>query len=575
MSLPALIVFAAVPVWVIDLGVTDGDFVSGGETGQWGWGVPSTGPTAYGTLWGTNLSGNYLHDTTDWLEVPLPDLSGVAEPTLLLEHWYAVRPGDSALVELDGVVVEPAGGYPDALGFVGTSGAMVEHVWDLEGQGDSPTVRLLFAADAAQADAGWFLKTVSVWDGDLVVPTIVGVTEPQDTQLLDVPYLVEVDVTDDRELSAVNLWIDDGSALSVLPMAGDGARYSAFIPAEPPGTTISWWVEASDGENTALYPPDSVRSFRVYLAAPTGLVATPPEGRPVATSVELDWQPPDTPHPVLGYQVRREDVLIPVATVEGPPVEIGLEGDAPQRFFVTATYEEGAGDPSEILELDIEVPALQLVEPEVAYQGEELYVRLQGQSLYLLQSEATLALGPDIEVLTLEVRDANTATARVRVSESAAPGPVDLVLGEFVFEDRFVVRDGADAPHIARLEPASLLQAETLLVEIESTELFAAIPSIGTDDELLVTSAVSVEGKVARFELTAAPRATPGPHTLSIDDGERLYTVDIEVTEVRAQVGGGCGCNQTAPLQGITALSLLLCLRRPRAAPGAPAARGR
>jgi hypothetical protein len=569
-----MILLAAVPVWVVDLGVTDGGFVSGGETGQWGWGVPSTGPTTYGTLWGTNLSGNYLHDTTDWLELALPDLSEVAEPTLVLEHWYAVRQGDSALVELEGVVVDPAGGYPDALGFVGTSGGMVEHVWALE-PGSGSTLRLLFVADAAQADAGWFLKTVSVWDGDLVVPTIVPVTEPVDTQLLSEPYLVEVDITDDRGLSSVDLWVNDGGALEVLPMSGSGARYSASIPAEPPGTTISWWIEASDGENTALYPAEGTGEFRVYLAAPTGLVADLPEGRPVATSVELDWLPPDTPHPVLGYQVRREDVLIPVATVDGPPVEIPLEGDSPQRFYVTATYAEGAGDPSEILELDIEVPTLQLVEPEVAYQGEELYVRLQGQALFLLQSEATLSLGPEIEVLTLEVRDANTATARVRVSETAAPGPVDLVLGEFLFEDRFTIRNGADAPHLSRIEPGSLTQGETQLIEIEATELFAAVPTIGTDEELLVTSAVSVEGSVARFELAAAPRATPGPHTLSVDDGERLYTVDIEVDEARAQVQGGCGCAQTSSLRGFTGLGLLLCLRRPRSAPGARAARGR
>ena len=93
--------WAAQPIWVLDLGASDGRLLSGGETGQWAWGQPTVGPVTYGNLWGTNLNGPYLHDTTDWLQVTLPDLSGLSAPTLVLTHWYAVRAGDSALLQLD------------------------------------------------------------------------------------------------------------------------------------------------------------------------------------------------------------------------------------------------------------------------------------------------------------------------------------------------------------------------------------------------------------------------------------------------------------------------------------------
>lgn len=566
--------FAAVPVWVVDLGVTDGGFLSGGDTLQWEWGTPSSGPVTYGALWGTNLEGPYLHDTTDWLQITLPDLSGVETPSLLLDHWYAVRSGDSALLQIDAgsgfTSAIPAGGYPSEGGFVGESLTFVEDTWDLSGLDGSPTVRLVLSADASSADDGWFVRTLSIWDGDIVTPTLSAISMPSDTQDLDGPYFVEVQAVDDRTISTIDLWIDDGTGAVSIPMSATGLDiYRAEIPQVPLGGSLSYWIEASDGENTARLPSSGAQLFRVFLAAPSDLAAILPEGRGVASSVALTWEPPDSPHPVLEYEIYRELLPDPVAIVSAPPATVDLSGGEPLEFYVVARYSDadGArGDPSETLSLDIEVPELHL-EPEVAYQGDELYLRITGSSLYLLQSEATLDLGSDVEVISLDVRDVSAMTALVRISEDAQTGPTSAVIGtsvgELSFPDRFTVRSGSEAPRIDRITPPSLRQGETRFVEIESTVPFAAIPSVATDDDLIVTSTLSVEGDILRFDLAAAPRAHVGPHTLSIDDGERLYTVEIEVEEYKAQVKDGCA--HTPPARGwvaLAALSLLSARRR-------------
>lgn len=588
-----IVTFAAVPIWVVDLGTSDGGFLSGGETAQWEWGQPSVGPTTYGPMWGTNLDGPYLHDTTDWLQIQLPDLSAIASPTLLIEHWYEVRDGDSALLQIDAgsgfITLDPATGYPAPLGFVGSSVVMVEDVFDLSGQGNAPVVRLVLSADAAQADAGWFVQTVSVWDGDLVVPSITAVTMPIDTQDFENPYTVEVDITEDRLVSSVDLWFDDGSGPVSIAMSPEGSlgpsgsgRYQAAIPQSPVGTTLTYWVEATDGDNVGRYPEVGTRSFRVFLAAPTHLSALAVGDRPVATSAVLSWDPPESPHPVIGYEVRREDTAFPVAAVDTPPAIVSLGGEAPQRFTVSALYGDvgGAlGDPSEVLELDIEVPELSL-DPPIAYQGEELYIKIVGQSLYLLQSTAIVSLGPDIDLLDLDVRDTNMATARVKIGMDAATGTVDLVLGSsagtLVFPDRFTILSGDDAPRIERIDPAFIRQGEERWFEVEATELFAALPAIGTDDDMVVTSAVAVEGQVARFELAVAARARLGAHTLSIDDGDRLYTVELQVDEAVAHVQHGCASIPTP--RAPSWLAGLMCAairsrRRAREAPREPASK--
>ena len=64
---------AAAPLVSWDLESDDGGFVSGGETGQWEWGVVDSGPGAGSDgsrAWATVLSGAHRNDAVDTLTLP-------------------------------------------------------------------------------------------------------------------------------------------------------------------------------------------------------------------------------------------------------------------------------------------------------------------------------------------------------------------------------------------------------------------------------------------------------------------------------------------------------------------------
>jgi hypothetical protein len=340
-----------------------------------------------------------------------------------------------------------------------------------------------------------------------------------------------------------------------------------------PGTAVGWWVEADDGTNLGRWPAAGEASFRVYLAAPTDL-SGPTGEHEVADRVSLEWQPPVSPHPVLSYRVEQEGSAN-ATLASGASAVVGLAPGDSQRFTVTAVYEAGLGDPSEPLQLDVEVPTLRAVEPDTSFQGDELYVRVSGASLYLAEG-AALDLGPDVTVEDVDVIDVETLVARVAISpgarEGAVPVTVDGSRGRFTFPGAFSIRDGADAPRIRRVTPDALRQGDEVVVEIEATVPFAAVPRVTSDEDLVVVSDVVLEedpeaavgGRVARFTLAADTRARLGVHTLEIDDGARPYTVDVQVDEYQAPVQKGCATGAGGWTAGVVALSLARSRRRRR-----------
>jgi hypothetical protein len=562
-----VILLAPLPVWSVDLALDDGGFVSGGSTGQWEWAVPTVGPTGSGAMWCTNCDGAYLHDTVDWLEIPLPNLNGLAEPTLVLRHWYAIRSGDAAQVEVNGAVVAPAYGYPDPTGgFVGDSVDFVDSAFDLRGFGNNPQVRLVLTADPAMADDGWYLSRVDLYDGDVVPPSVTVAAPPADTQDLVGPYGVSADVVDDRAVPTVTLWYEvDGGAAVSSPLAGP--PYAGAIPGQPPGSVVGWWIEASDGANVGRWPASGESTFRVFLAAPENLAAVG-DGRAVADQVELAWDPPVSPHEVLGYSVYREGTATPLVEVDSPDAVVPLAADAPQTFTVTARYDVGEGDASDPLTLDYEVPALDVVDPDRGYQGDELYVAIEGRSLYLLQGASTVDLGPDVEVLGLDVRDVGRAVAHLRIADGAALGPVDLVVdgpsGSYAFPAAFDVLDGADAPAIRSVDPEAVGQGETVDLDLTATVDFAGPVTVTTDGDLLVTGAVTTDRDQARVSIAASTRARVGVHTLTLDDGQRLYTADLQVDERLSHLTNGCCSTSPSPARGAGPLAALALAWRAR-----------
>lgn len=569
---------ALLPLLVWDLSVSDQGFVSGGDTGQWAWGVAASGPMDPTPVWGTNLAGQYLNDATDTLEIPLPPLGTFTRPVIVLQHWYSLAPGDVAAIQVDDgggfIDVDPIYGYPAAGGFEGVSGGYVHSSVDLSPFSATPRLQLAIRANTTGADDGWYLAHVALYDGDATPPRITPALAPTDTQDLTGPYPVQLDVVDDVGVASVTLaWSVDGGPEQRAPCVDlGGGLYEGAIDAAAPDSVITWYAEAEDAEWTARTPASGDASFRVYLAAPTELTG-PSSSRLVASSALLSWTAPVSPHAVRAYHVVEEGREAEAVEVTRTSALMPLVPEGSQVFAVTAEYDAGQGDPSEPLLLDAEVPELLELLPASAFQGDEVWVELQGASLYLLDGVSTVRLGAGVDVLETTVHDVGSATLRVAVGADAEVGPRALEVvgtqGTFVFEDAFDVRSGADGPRITSLLPSGLLQGQQVDFEARASEPFAGPVRVDVGEDLTVVGEVGTDGATARFTLAARGGSRLGPHTVVLDDGARLWTVDVDVDEFVYQAQRNCSTGAPAGWLG-TVLSLAA-LRRRRGPPGAPA----
>ncbi|MDP6934503.1 MAG: hypothetical protein QGG40_16375, partial [Myxococcota bacterium] len=382
--------------WSLD---DDAGFVSTGDTVQWAWGTVSSGPgSGYDgeTAWATVLDGDYLHDSTDELTLASVDLTSLSRPVLGFVHWYDIDQDDGAWVEIfsDGAwqVAEPIYGYVSESGFVDASGDWETSWVDLTGLDDSGQVRFVLSTDTSVSRAGWYLDNLVLWDGDPVPPSIRGVSELSDTQDLEGPYVVSATVVDDLATPTVELvWSVGGvEERETLVNQGDDL-YEGEIPGQDPDTEMSWWIEASDGENLAISPDEGVHEFRVYLASPTDLTFL--DDRLVGTEIELDWTPPDSPHEVLYYRIYRDDEFLEVGME--PPLHVGVEEES-HTFEVAAFYDAGEGDRSESLAVDVYLPEVTSLAPAEAWQGDQVRVEVRGSYLLFAEEGVEIEMGAGI-----------------------------------------------------------------------------------------------------------------------------------------------------------------------------------
>lgn len=553
----------AVPLALMDFSEGDAGLSATGDTLQWRWGVPTSGPKGSDAVWSTNPDGPYLHDAVDHLVAELPNLSAAEHPVARIEHYHDILAGDVGTLEVhDGVGwVEaiPVYGYPDPAGFVGATDGWEEVFVELPAV-SNPQLRFTLSTDATLAADGWYLRAIDVYDGDVTPPLITPLELPEDTQDLIGPYEARLWVEDDLEIASVRAEVlAAGETIAAAVTEGVPGVYTVQIPAQPPDTVIEWSVIVSDGENEARYPEAGSASFRVYLAAPTGL-AVDAEDRLVATELDFRWVAPDSPEQVMGYQLYQE--AEPLGPVHSEPVATqAVRADLAPSFQVAAVYAPATGDPSEPLDLDLEVPELVHIEPSAAYPGETIILELIGESLYLDEGSAALELGAGVMVEELAVRDAESLRATVAVSEDAEPGTRDLKLqsgwGSLAFAEAFAVLSG-EAPSIVDVSPPALGQGQSAEVQITASEEFAGPVEVQTDPELLLADTPTVEGDVARMVLTATNGAGVGEHQLVIDDGLRVWTTRIEVVAFTPPTNRSCATAPGGPalcLLGLVALA--------------------
>jgi hypothetical protein len=567
---------AATPVTAWDLESDDGGFVEDGELRQWAWGAVTNGPGAGfdgARAWGTGLTRDYLNDSTDTLEIPLPDLGDVTRPVLRFRHWYETGAGDLAWIEVaaDEVngfrTVSPVYGYPTPDGFTGASGAWEDVLVDLRGYGDTPRLRLVFYADRSGVGAGWFVDDVELHDGDIAPPRLSDLTALDDTDDLAGPYVVEVRAEDDVGVHGATLWYTvDGVETPVDMTEAGGGRWRGEIPGQPVDTEVGYRVSSTDGTNTSGLPgSNSLLGFRVRLPAPTDLAG--PDGRVVGTTVPLSWTAPVSRHDVLGYEVLRGDEV--VATSIGAAVDVPVSGDG-DAFAVRALYDVGTGDLSDEIAVSADVPVLDGLSPADAWRGETLRVTLTGDYLLLVEGDLVASLGAGVTVVDAEVRDVDSAWLTLVVDADAAPGARDLTIATSLYEvtlaDAFVIADDDDRPRLTDLEPASIRQGATETFEIAFGGELAGTPTVELGDGFVVQS-VEVDGDVVRAVVACATNAPVGEHAVRLDDGVRVFEgVSLTVKDTSPAQPGTCGTPAPAWLAG---LGIIASLSRRRTASAA------
>ena len=505
---------------------------------QWQWGTDDEGRTG----WATRLNSLYLNDAVDRLTFPNIDLTGTTRPVLGLAHSYNIDPsgpGDSgwleAMVDGEWTVIEPVYGYPYEDGFTDNSNGEQTDWFDLSGLGPAPALRLVFHSDPAIRRSGWFIDAISIEDGDPVPPHFVSVTELTSTDDVVGPYAVTAQVIDDQALTDVSIyWRTNDGASQSAPMLPDiGDQYVGLIEGQTPGTVVEWWIEASDGLNTARWPELGEGRFTVSLPVPYDLIINPePLHEWIAdTELDLQWTPPASPYTILGYQVERDGVRI--ASPDDAQTTIDLV-DGIQLITVRARFTTDAGiftsEPSDPLPLQVALPRVSEMSPQDAWPGDDLRVMLSGSNLYLDGAHTVLEPGPGIAIETFEVLDAHSARALIHVDADAEPGPrvFEFHTGDttILVDPVFIVRGEGDRPMVLGAHPSTVRQGAntTVFIDMSAPADVTQPPPIVRLGEGIIVETVTRRGSGLDVSLSVAHDAPLGAHPIEIDEEDRLIT---------------------------------------------------
>ena len=555
-----------------DFSVDDGAMQEVGNTGQWEYGIPSDGPMGESNVWGTKLHQDYLADSFDTLELPLPSLAGVESAYVQIEHWYDIQPGSpgdwGTFQVRDGgewMTIEPEYGYPkNAEGFSGKASDWVTDTVSLSGYSEDVEFRITFTSDSKIGRAGWYLASIGVWDGDVVPPSVVPLVLPEDTQDYVGPYPFSLEVVDNELISEASFfwWKDEEPPSQVALNAEGGGVYGGEIPGQLPTSEISWYVQISDGENTYQYPPDSAFSFRVYLAAPQNLRA---EGeRLVGQEIALVWEVPESPHAVLEYEVAQGAGEFLKCAL---PCQAAVDPDSPMEWRVRAIYDiDGSpipGDATVPLSAMVAVPSVTSVYPDVVGLGDFVWLAVTGTDLFF-NEEMALSFGEGLDVESVKILDSNQALVKVRVHGDAAFGFRTLALTgdrDWSFPGVIEVSELGAVPTIIGIDPGELPQGANEWVTMCPSEPFAGVVTVTPGNGIFVTDSGQLDGECWNAELAVGYAAPVGIRTLFLDDGLRVWPCEIEITETRLQAG--CGCSSvTSASWGWLFAGLLVWRRR-------------
>ncbi len=519
-------------IWTFEM--DDGDFVAENHL-HWQWGLTSDGTWG----WATRLHDMYLNDVTDSLEMPPLELSTFSRPVLGIVHQYDIDESGSDAGWLETKIgglwtrIEPVYGYPDDLGFAGSSESTQTSWFDLSSFEESPSIRFVFTSDESVRRDGWIVDDVLLEDGDPVPPKIDWVSELESTTDIEGPYSITAHVIDDVGVEWVQVeWVDNqgNTGRDDLRITEDGT-YKGAIVGHDPGSVIEWWMEASDGRNITHWPAEGPNDFSVYLPAPVDLYTDPAPniGRLAETTVDLHWTPPPTEHTVVGYVVTRDGVDL--AETQEPKHTVGLI-DGTQQLTVRARFEiEGTafdGEQSSPLNLNVSLPILETVEPNESWPEDRIRVLLAGKNLYLSHADTELDPGEGIQIESFDIIDAHSARALLYIAPEAQPGSrrFSLMVGDMLVfaEPDFVVQSVGGRPVVLGAHPTSVRQGAQAKIFIDMSapaEMTRPPPVVDLGEGIIIES-VERRGSGLDVQVSVAHDAPLGDHPIEVDEGDRL-----------------------------------------------------
>lgn len=355
----------------------------------------------YYAFWVDNpsLAGEELPISTDAVAFELysvvPDGDNHIASTMVLNSGGKIY----LTLDLNPVLAEYIGEGP-SLEIASPINGMITHVpeLDLSGRTDPLEEVLLegpygFASQAGKADADGnfnFLKiplsvgnnvlTVTVGTGehinsetvhvifvDVEAPVITGTTVLADTDDTENPYAVTATVSDNSELSNVNLYYKIGNQPSMrVSMADQGSGlFRGEIPPQPLFTLIGYWIEAVDTSGNSVYDPpnisEQIYSFRIL---PQGTADVVVEVLPIKTRVprgdflEVDFTLRNLSYLTMTVNLKLSirapngmqknlvnlDISLPPAAHDSRRLTIPIPENAPEgTYFYSAVVSDTAG----------------------------------------------------------------------------------------------------------------------------------------------------------------------------------------------------------------------------------------
>jgi len=264
--------FNTIPDWTLE-----GDWAIGKPTGEGSYNCdPTSGYTGSNVL-GYNLNGDYTNSMpATYATTHALDCSSMVGTTLSFWRWLGIDTSlnDKASIQISTDNINWTTVWSNPINVtLDTEWNFVSY--DISSYADGqPTVYIRWGMGPTNTTItcpGWNIDDVEIASSTLSRPFIRHTTHPNtDVTVGSYPITATIITGNGRMLSGnpILWWRANGGDFNSVDMTLNGNVYTANIPAQPGGTVISYYIEASDSAGTAYSPslaPDAYHTFTIIL----------------------------------------------------------------------------------------------------------------------------------------------------------------------------------------------------------------------------------------------------------------------------------------------------------------------